>query len=465
MDVIRRRFLTPLLSVVICVGGCGAGLSPQVSANSDASGNSTQASLSSQIFEQIPVVHIVDSPACPALPQPESALPIVRVAAGDVEDLMRQLRKAHPGTTIEVEDGAYVLRKKQSLRFKVPGVTLRGASGNRDAVRIEGGASSVVISAEHITIADITIAGPRFHAIHVRGERGASHANIYNVRLLDAGQQFIKVSTGNNEDGPYGDRGLVACSVIEYTTYAKGNGRTPASYTNGVDILAGKGWVVRDNVFRRIRSQKGPAGPAILVWKNAQDTVIKRNRIVDSWRGIALGLMPPGERSRGGPDARYDHQNGLVENNVILALREPADAAIENNFARDSRIYHNTIFYREGLRHPVTWSIEYRFPATERIEIRNNLSNLPIRMRRPFPREQAVTGGNITTANMDWFVDVLGEDVHLMPDAIPIDRGVALPGSRADFDGTRRPRGRGPDIGADEYDASPDGVASVRKDR
>jgi len=464
MVLIGGRFCTAFLWMVVWVGGCGAGLPPQVALNLDTPGPSTPSVPSSQSLEQIPDVQIVDSPTCPPLPPADPAYPNVRVAAGDVQDLIWQLRKAKAGTTVVLEDGVYALKKKQSLRLNVAGLTLRGASSNRDAVRIEGGSSSIIVKADHVTIADLTITDSRFHSIQVRGERGASHTNIYNVHLVDAGQQFIKVSTGTSKDGPYGDYGLVACSLIEYTTYSQGNGKTSASYTNGVDILAGKGWVVRDNMIRRIRSQKGPAGPAILVWMNAQDTVIKRNWIVDSWRGIALGLMRPGKRSRGGSDVIYDHQNGLVENNVILALREPADAAIENNFARESKIYHNTIFYRKDLNHRVRWSIEYRFSATERIEIRNNLSNLPIRMRRPFPREQAVTGGNITTANIEWFADVWHENVHLVRNAIPIDQGVALPGTHMDFDGTMRPRGQGPDIGADEYEAEYDRVRSTQRD-
>ena len=364
-----------------------------------------------------------------------------------------------------LERGVYVLDNKQSIPLKVPGLTLRGVPGNRDAVRIEGGASSIVVAANYVTIADLTVAGSQFHSIQVRGEFGVSYTKIYNVHLVDAGQQFVKVSAGKSKDGPYGDDGLVACSLIEYTTYSKGNGHTPATYTNAIDILAGKNWVVRDNMIRRIRSKDGPAGPAILVWKNAQNTVIKRNQIVDSWRGIALGLMHPGKRSRGGPEVLYDHQNGVVENNVILAIREPADAAIENNFARGSKIYHNTIFYRSDLPHQGRWSIEYRFPTTQRIEIRNNLTNLPIRMRRPFPLEPAVTGGNVTTADVDWFVDVLNEDVHLVRHAVPVDEGLELPGTHLDLDGTTRSHGQGPDVGADEYEPATKSTITTEKDQ
>ncbi len=451
MDLIGNRIFTAWLLLAVGIGGCGAGGMPPVVANLESSGNSHQLNSGSPSFEEIPKVQIVDSPTCPRLPTPDIAFPVVLVAAGDVQNLMKQLRTVMPGTTVMLEDGTYTLRKKQSLRFKVPGVTLRGATGNRNAVRIEGGSSSIVVAADHVTIADLKITDPHFHSIHVRGERGVSHTKIYNVHLVDAGQQFIKVSAGNDEDRLYGDHGLIACSLIEYSTYSKGNGQTPPSYTNGIDILAGKNWVVRDNVIRRIRSQKGPAGPAILVWKNSQDTKIMRNKIVDSWRGIVLGLMAPGKYSRGGPDGLYDHQNGLVENNIILALRERADAAIENNFARNSYIYHNTIFYQRNLPHVARWSIEYRFSVTEGIIIQNNLTNLPIRMRTPHPHVQALTGGNVTNAQSDWFADVAQENIHLLPKGIPIDQGMALAGHHLDFEGDDRPYAQAPDSGADEF--------------
>ena len=181
------------------------------------------------------------------------------------------------------------------------------------------------------------------------------------------------------------------------------------------------------------------------------DTVIKRNVIVDSWRGIALGLASPGARSRGGAGVIYDHQNGLVENNVILALHEASDVAIENNYARNSRILHNTIFYRKDLPHAVGWEIEYRFAPTS-VTIQNNLSNLPIRQRSPFSQGEVVISGNVTNAQEDWFRNVSAEDVRLSPGTYAIDRGVELSGKHWDFEGILRPIGQAPDVGADEYE-------------
>ncbi len=393
---------------------------------------------------------IVDSPSCLPLVLPKSNRSMITVSSGDVLSLMRHVKAAFPGTVILLEDGLYFLPFNRSLLVNVPELTIRGASGNREAVRLEGGSNAITVNADGFTIADLTIQAPRFHAIQVRGERGVSQTHIYNVHLLVAGQQFIKVSAGDGTRGKFADEGVVACSTIEYSTFSKGNDKTPPSYTNGIDILAGRGWVIRDNTFRRIRSEKGPAGPAILTWRNSQDTVIKRNKIVDCWRGIALGLGHPNKRSRGGSTVRYDHQDGLVENNVIVALQEVADAAIENNFAHNSQILHNTIFYATHLKHRVNWAIEYRYGPTS-ATIQNNLSNLPIRERIPKPQHLAVLGGNMTNAKSHWFQDLAGGDVHLVAAAPAIDQGVTFAKTHRDFDDTQRPLGQAPDPGADEW--------------
>jgi hypothetical protein len=388
---------------------------------------------------------------CPRLDAPGQGQQVRVIKSGDVRELLQQLASASPNTTLQLTDGIYRLASNQSLEVNTPGITIRGASRNRTAVIVEGGYNNISINSIDVIVADLTLRNPGFHNIQVRGEKGVVRTKIYNVHLLDAGQQFIKVSTGDGLAGNFADDGLIACSLIEYTTYSRGTGSTPPSYTNGVDILAGKGWLIRDNIFRRIRSQAGPAGPAILVWKNALDTVVRRNVIFDSSRGIALGLSAPDRYSRGGPEVKYDHQHGLVENNVIIALREPADAAIENNYSLNSRIFHNTVYYNPRIKHAVNWSIEYRFPPTTAI-IKNNLTNLPIIKRHPSPVQEAIAAGNVTDAAETWFRDVSVVDMRLVATALAIDRGVLLPESQEDGDGTRRPFGRASDAGAFEYE-------------
>ncbi len=267
---------------------------------------------------------------CPPFEQPKDFdRKRVLIGKGEMQDFQGQLRSASPNTTFVLADGTYTLSPHESLEINQPRMTIRSASGNRDAVIIAGGDINIGVNADDFTVADVTLRTPRFHNVQVRGERG-----------------------------------------------------------------------------------------------------------------IALGLMQP----QGASNIRYDHQNGLVENNVILAWTEPADAAIENNSALSSRIFHNIVYYNETLKHAVKWSIEYRFPSTTAI-IKNNLTNLPI-IKRDAPEQEAVMAGNLTNASADWFRNVAAGDVHLTE---RIGRGVALPESPEDMDGNPRPEGRAPDPGAYEF--------------
>ena len=165
-----------------------------------------------------------------------------------VDDLFDAVRRAKPGATILLADGEY--RLPRMLDIAVPGVTLRARSGNRDSVVLRGGGMTerdvgvaISVSAADVTLADLTIGWVGFHAVQVRGERAANRVTLHNVRVADTGQQLLKGSTARN--GVFADDGLVACSLFEYTD------RAPSDYTNGVDVLAGRGWTVRDNVLRQ----------------------------------------------------------------------------------------------------------------------------------------------------------------------------------------------------------------------
>jgi hypothetical protein len=376
---------------------------------------------------------------CPPLGPPGPEQTVVEVSS--IEELRSELASASPDTTLSLADGIYDLSGGPDLQVYSPGVTIRSASGNRDAVIIQGGGNNLSILASHTTVADLTLRNAVNHDIQVHGEVGVLGTIIYNVRLQDSGQQLFKVSTGLGDIGTFGDEGLVACSLLEYTTNA------PSDYTNGVLVLAGRDWVIRDNELRRIRGPSGPAGPAILFWKNASGSVVKRNFIAECWRGIALGLEPPDAYSRGWPDVTHDHQDGLVENNVIIALEAQVDAPIENNHALNSRILHNTIF---TVNSTVLWSIETRFAGTTAV-VKNNLANRQTLNRSPGEAEM-VEEGNVLDATSAWFRGLESADFHLVAGAPAADRGVAVPESPEDIDGDARPAGTSPDAGADESD-------------
>jgi hypothetical protein len=366
--------------------------------------------------------------------------PVVRVK--NVSELERAVAAARPGVTIHLAAGTYILR--QTIDIATPRVTLRGQADAAEVI-VEGrgmtGDSVGVgfsVSAPDVTIADMTIRRLGFHAIQVRGEQSASRFTLHNARLQDTGQQLLKGSVSRARQ--YADDGLVACSEFTYTTNA------PSDYTNGVDLLATSRWVIRDNRFARIRGPEQDgwrAGPAILVWAAADGTVIERNLIVDSARGIAVGLTDePSTYARQGERA-YDHAGGIVRNNVIVNLNRWADEGIEANAARDTRIDHNTVLVDGST----PWSIGIRFPATDAL-VRNNLTN-----HRVFLRDggRASLDGNVTSARPSWFVDAPRADLRLTIDGRPaIDAGVPIAEVSGDFDRAARPAGRAPDAGAFE---------------
>lgn len=370
--------------------------------------------------------------------------PVVRVTS--VAELERAVSRARAGETILVAAGTYTLR--QSLELSTPHVTIRGEPGLSTAVILRGGGMTsdrvgvgVSVNAPDVTLADLTLRDFRAHAVQVRGEAGASRFTLHNALLQDTGQQLLKGSVSGAR--VYADEGVIACSEFSYTISA------PSDYTNGVDLLATRGWIIRDNHFSKIR---GPAtdgwkaGPSILVWVAAGDTRVERNVIVDSYRGIALGLTDePHAFARNGERA-YDHDGGLIRNNVVVNLNRWADEAIEANAAPNVRIEHNTVFV-EGT---TPWGIGVRFAASDAL-VRNNLTN-----RRIFLRDggRATLDGNVLHAQQSWFLDATRANMRLTTFGRPaVDAGVPIPDALEDFDRAARPADRAPDAGAFEVRA------------
>jgi hypothetical protein len=238
---------------------------------------------------------------------------------------------------------------------------------------------------------------------------------------------------------------MVACSAFEYTDTA------PSDYTNGVDVLGGRKWLVRDNHFRNVRGPQErnyACGPAILFWKDCRDTVVLRNTFVDCFRGIALGLTPQ-ENKPAGNEPYFDHRGGLVFNNVICNLHEWADEGLEVNAAKDARLEHNTVF----LEGKLPWSIGVRFAGSTAV-VQNNLTNKPIVER---DGGRLVAKGNVVSAQRSWFADAAGGNLQLAGAGNPaIDAGVEIqPFANLEslsFDAAGRPRvsGAKPDAGAFE---------------
>jgi len=383
---------------------------------------------------------------CQPLPPPSGTV----IQVDTVTGLQNAVANLSSSTTILVADGTYDLTNTLNFRH-VNNVALRSASGNREAVILRGKGMSnpnygnaphviAIYDSNDVLIADLTLRDAYYHLVQVHGEEGPQRPRLHNLHLINSGEQFIKGSTAGSP-GPYTDGGTVECSLLEYTDQAR------STYTNGVDILAGANWTIRDNMFRNFRAPDGLAGPAILMWRNSMNSLIERNQFIECDRAIALGLSSPDSNSRGG-ETVYDHQGGIVRNNFIYRAGE-GDVGITANYARDFKIYHNTVI----LNNTFPWgAIEYRFSVTSG-DIRYNLTDAPLWQR---DSASANLVGNITNALPSWFVNAASGDLHLLAAATAaIDQAATLTDVADDYDGQDRPNGQTPDIGADEYGVSP----------
>ncbi len=383
------------------------------------------------------------------------------VTVSTVSALVAAVDNAVTGRTILVANGYYALDGAY-LRFDVPGVTLRGQSGSRDAVVIDGNylsAEVIQIAASNVTIADLTVREAYDHPIHVMPQTTSSTLNtlIYNVRVSDPGQQAIKINPlfGVNQ---FVDSGTVACSLIELTDAGRSHIRDDC-YTGGIDAHAALGWTVRDNQIEGFWCPAGLSEHAVHFWRSSRDTVVERNLLRDNARGVGFGLADSGTPSRSYADAPcpeaaggyVDHYDGVVRNNMIaansaslLASEYGFDCGICLWQACGASTVHNSVFSSNVAQS--FSSIEWRFPQT-RVRIANNLTNFTTRAR---DGATATLTTNLTSAQPGWFTSATTGNLHLTSAAASaVDHGTAGFGTD-DFDGDGRPRGAAPDIGADE---------------
>jgi hypothetical protein len=383
---------------------------------------------------------LIAPPPAPPLPPPTGNV----VTVATVAALETAVANLVSGTTILIQPGTYKLTWTLRIRNGVTDVGLRGATGNRDDVVILGDGMAVpgiphgitCEDAQDVLIANLSVGEVQYHPIQLQGEQGCDRVRLYNVRLFDAGEQFVKGTVDfANPDGV--DDGIVEYSVIEYTTIGPDHG-----YTNGVDIHHGDNWIIRYNLFRNIRVPAGAPqwlGPAVLMWSGSRFTQTYANTFIDCERAIAYGLGPQ-------PGFPFSHEGGLICGNFIhRQAAVPGDSAISLWESPGTRVLHNTSI--QSGTYPD--AIEYRFPGTTGAVIKNNLADGAVKQRDD---AQAEVESNVTTATAGLFVDTTRSDLHLVPGAaVAIDQGVPLADCGLDWDGQPRPYGPARDIGADEY--------------
>ncbi len=304
------------------------------------------------------------------MPAPVSG-EVVRVrSAGELQDAVANLRS---GQTIELAAGTYAVPGEAFfLPEPLTGVTIAGATGNRDDVRIRGGRFSLwANNVNGLTVRDLTLEGAAEHGLILNC---AAHAPVVrNVALRDIGDQFIKANPGPGGCGV--DDGVVEDSLFEYTRGA------PDAYTNGVDVHFGAGWIVRRNTFRGFFSaDRGLVGPAVLLWNASRDSIIEGNTFVDNVRDISVGL-DAGRTALApiGNGALTDHRGGRISGNTITrrATLPRADVAVMVADSPQTRVEGNVITMAGGYPN----AIEYRFPRTTGVVITGNTVDGQIQAR------------------------------------------------------------------------------------
>jgi hypothetical protein len=383
------------------------------------------------------------------------------VSVDTVAELQNAVNTAVPGDTILIADGTYSLDSVY-LRIGVPNVTLRSASGSREAVILDGNyltTEIIQIVASNVTIADVTLREAYNHPIHVMTTDVGDTLNtlIYNVHIIDPGEQAIKINPA--ADDTYPDDGVIACSHLELTDAGRSEVRN--CYTGGVDVHQAEGWVIRDNLIEGFWCDNGLSEHGIHLWRGCRDTLVERNVLKENARGIGFGLAESGTArtysdnpcpAAGG--GYVDHYGGIIRNNFVFASDEGLFAS-EYGFdcgiclwqACGAQVFNNTVVSTQA---PFS-SIEWRFDNTD-VELRNNLVSHNLRDRGG----TAVLSHNLENAPMSLFVDGANGDLHLSSTAVSaIDQAATLTAVTDDVDGDARPYGSAPDIGADELDAPP----------
>jgi hypothetical protein len=328
---------------------------------------------------------------------------------------------------------------------------LRSASDDAASVVLDGGGALDIvirIAASDVTVAHVTVTGATLHGVLVSSPgSGLVGAHLYGMRLVDAGEQYVRVTPG--AAGGYADDGVVECSRFQMTDASRAASCCATCAPIGLGVVSGAGWTARATRFDDFYCDSAQLPFAALFSGGSRDTLVENNLFLGCARGLGLGLID-GADSRTYPDMPYggvvlDHIDGIVRNNVIYSDRPSFDTGMELNDTREPRVLHNTVVHGPGALSAYR-SIDFRYADT-RVVVKNNLA---VSLG---PRDGAsgdVTN-NLEQTPLGYFVDPAMGDFHLGPDATDaIDRGVPVAGSGVDLDGEAHDVGAAPDLGADE---------------
>jgi parallel beta-helix repeat protein len=380
------------------------------------------------------------------------------IPVSTVAEVTAAIARANSGDKIVLQPGQYAF---DLVRVKRPGTRT-----NPITITAEQ-RGTVLLKSRAVILFKVRAANWIFENLDIRGvcvpQKKCHHAFqligksnntiIRNNRMRDfnatikSGGTWIKRPDGTKIRS-YPANVLIEGNAI-YNTRAR---RTSAPVTL-IDVVGGKGWVVRRNLIADFEKAGGnKISYAMFLKGNSRDGLIEQNLVVCEWRhsggvrlGLSLGGGGTGKKYCVNQDCRVEHTNGIIRNNIILNC--PRDVGIYLNRAKDAKIYNNTSFNTGS-------GVDVRFSAS-RAKVSNNIFSGAVRDRN---------GGMHTgVRNLDSrdfsaregiFKDPGKGDLTLKNGGKIVDKAVKLRAVTNDFCGNPRNKGK-PDIGAIEYGAGP----------
>ncbi|QEG36304.1 hypothetical protein Pr1d_36160 [Bythopirellula goksoeyrii] len=379
--------------------------------------------------------------------------------------LVNAVDSANWGDEIVLASGTYNL--PSILRLDTPGVTVRGATGNRDDVVLVGGGMNndvsprniFLVENEDITIRDLTVSESYWNGIQLRGETNRVNGTlISNVKIMNIGQRYIKGSKGSISD-EMRNVTIENSYLLQTKPYVQQPG-VPNDYIGGIDAMITKNWTIRDNVFEGIHGLDGEGRGAVFLWQGGENALIERNIFINNDRSIALGNWGSGPARDNGI---YDMDGAIIRNNTVL--RYPAgDIGMELVHTKDVEVFNNT-FYSQDVNKSRLFSVldhgSGSLTPTTGLDIQNNIIRGQITDSGVGDWSAAAVEamGNLVDLTgvevlENWFVDPQNGDLHLTNLATgAIGHAPRISSVFEDIDGNFRPDPT--DYGADQFSLYP----------
>ncbi|NIP22980.1 MAG: hypothetical protein GWN67_03185 [Phycisphaerae bacterium] len=278
-------------------------------------------------------------PKAPPLPRPAGQI----IKVSNVEGLVKAVDEVKTGGTILLADGHYEM--PHYIEIRTDNVTLRGASGHRKCVVIDGAKSRHgelvgVRGCSGVTIANLTIQNIQYNGFKINSDANVQNLTIYNCiihNIWQRGVKGVKVPKENREATRPKNCRVQYC--LFYNDRPKRLSDDPrdiagGNYIGGIDVMYAKNWVISDNVFVNIRGRTREGRGAIFMWFDSQDCIIERNIIIDCDAGICLGNP---HRADG---IKIHCKHCVVRNNFITRATEGGIVPV---YTRNCKILNNTI--------------------------------------------------------------------------------------------------------------------------